>query len=101
MVAKIETIIVGGGQGGLSTSFFLSQKGLEHVVLEQAAKAGNVWRNDRWDSFTLLTPNWSFQLPGAAYQDSEPDGFMARAEIVRALNNMSNNSIYRSNTMCA
>ncbi|MHB8135382.1 MAG: NAD(P)-binding domain-containing protein [Anaerolineaceae bacterium] len=82
MVTKIETIIVGGGQGGLSTSYFLSQLGLEHVVLEQAGKAGNVWRNDRWDSFTLLTPNWSFRLPGAVYQGKDPEGFMARDEIV-------------------
>ena len=82
MVTKIETIIVGGGQGGLSTSYFLSQQGLEHVVLEKATRAGNVWRNDRWDSFTLLTPNWSFQLPGAKYQGNDPEGFMAREEIV-------------------
>jgi len=82
MKTKIETVIVGGGQGGLSTSYFLSQKGLEHVVLEKAAKAGNVWRNDRWDSFTLLTPNWAFRLPGAEYHDDDPDGFMKRNEIM-------------------
>jgi len=82
MITKIETVIVGGGQGGLSTSYFLSQRGLEHIVLEQAAKAGNTWRNDRWDSFTLLTPNWSFRLPGAEYKGEDPDGFMARDEII-------------------
>jgi putative flavoprotein involved in K+ transport len=79
---KIDTIIIGGGQAGLSTSYFLAQQGREHVVLEAAAQAGNAWRNDRWDSFTLNTPNWSFRLPGAEYQGDAPDGFMARGEIV-------------------
>ena len=78
----IETIIIGGGQAGLATSYYLKQHGCEHMVLEQAAQAGNAWRNDRWDSFTLLTPNWSFRLPGAEYQGEGRDGFMGRKEIV-------------------
>jgi putative flavoprotein involved in K+ transport len=60
----------------------LKQRGREHVVLEQAAQSGNAWRNDRWDSFTFLTPNWSFRLSGAEYQGDAPDGFMLRGEIV-------------------
>jgi putative flavoprotein involved in K+ transport len=79
---KIETIIVGGGQAGLSTSYHLKQLGREHIVFEQAEKAGNAWRNDRWDSFTLVTPNWSIQLPGAHYDGNDPDGFLPKAEIV-------------------
>jgi putative flavoprotein involved in K+ transport len=79
---RIETIIIGGGQAGLSTSYYLKQLGSEHIVLEQAAEAGNAWRNDRWDSFTLLTPNWSFRLPGAEYNGKNPDGFMLKEEIV-------------------
>jgi putative flavoprotein involved in K+ transport len=82
MGQSIETIIIGGGQAGLATSYHLAQRGCEHIVLEQAAKAGNVWRNDRWDSFALLTPNWSFRLPGAEYQGNAPDGFMPSDEIV-------------------
>jgi len=79
---KIETIIVGGGQAGLSTSYHLKQWGCEHVVFEAADKAGNAWRNDRWDSFTFVTPNWSIQLPGAHYEGNDPDGFLTKAEIV-------------------
>ena len=79
---KVETIIVGGGQAGLSTSFHLKQLGREHVVFEQAEKAGNAWRNDRWDSFTFVTPNWSILLPGAHYDGNDPDGFLKKAEIV-------------------
>lgn len=78
----IETIIIGGGQAGLATSYYLSQHGRAHLILERAAQAGNVWRNHRWDSFTLVTPNWSFRLPGMEYQGSDPDGFMSRNEVV-------------------
>lgn len=79
---KIETIIVGGGQAGLSTSYYLNQLGREHMIFEQAEKAGNAWRNHRWDSFTLVTPNWTIQLPGAHYNGDDPDGFLPRDEIV-------------------
>src|SRR5512137_1486588 len=79
---KIETIIVGGGQAGLSTSYHLKQLGREHVVFEQAEKAANAWRNDRWDSFTFVTPNWSIKLPGAHYDGNDPDGFLKKTEIV-------------------
>jgi putative flavoprotein involved in K+ transport len=79
---RIETVIVGGGQAGLATSYHLTQYGCEHVVLEQAARAGSVWRNERWDSFTLVTPNWAFRMPGAEYIVADRDGFMLRAEVI-------------------
>lgn len=79
---KIETIIIGGGQAGLATSYHLKQLGREHIVFEAAEKAGNVWRNDRWDSFTFVTPNWTIQLPGAIYDGNDPDGFLPKDEIV-------------------
>ncbi len=83
MVEKIETVIIGGGQAGLSLSYYLTQAGREHVVLEKTPQVANAWRNRRWDSFCLITPNWSFKLPGAEYASSEPFGFMAKSEIVR------------------
>ena len=82
---KIETIIIGGGQAGLSTSYYLSQLGRENIILEQAGQAGHAWRTDRWDSFTLLTPNWSIKLPGASYRGDNPGGFMPRNEFVSYL----------------
>ncbi len=77
-----NTIIIGGGQAGLATSYYLKNHRIEHVILEQAEQAGNAWRNSRWDSFALLTPNWSLQMPGAEYQGNDPDGFLPRNEIV-------------------
>ncbi len=82
---RVETVIVGGGQAGLATSYHLNRRGREHVVLEQAAQAGNAWRNGRWDSFTLVTPNWAFRLPGAEYDGDSPNAFMPRDEIVSRL----------------
>lgn len=82
MMERIETVIIGGGQAGLATSYHLTQLGREHVVLEQAAQAAPVWRNERWDSFTLVTPNWATKMPGAAYVGPDPDGFMPRDEVV-------------------
>jgi Pyridine nucleotide-disulphide oxidoreductase len=49
-------------------------------VLERG-RVGQTWR-DRWDSFCLVTPNWTVQLPGYAYDGADPDGFMPRDEIV-------------------
>jgi len=83
MTEQVETVIIGGGQAGLATSYCLGQLGRENVVLEQAAYAGSAWRDGRWDSFTLVTPNWTVRLPGAEYQGSNPDGFMGRDELVR------------------
>jgi putative flavoprotein involved in K+ transport len=81
MTEQVDAIIVGGGQGGLSTSYFLKQQGSEHIILEQTHQAAKAWR-ERWDSFTFITPNWMIRLPGAEYQDDEPDGFMEREEII-------------------
>ncbi len=81
MTEQVNTIIVGGGQGGLSTSYYLTQQGRDHIILEQADHVAESWRN-RWDSFTLITPNWMTRLPGAEYQGDDPDGFSDRDEVV-------------------
>lgn len=82
MRGKVQTIIIGGGQAGLATSYWLTQHGHEHIILEQAAQAANAWRNDRWDSFTLVTPNWATRMPGVESPGSDSNGFMPRSELV-------------------
>ena len=54
---SIETVVIGGGQAGLMMSWHLQQAGREHVVLERRASLGGGWQ-DRWDAFTLVSPNW-------------------------------------------
>ena len=80
MSEHIDTIVVGGGQAGLSVSWHLKQAGREHLVFDRG-KIGDTWRQ-RWDSFCLVTPNWSCQLPGFPYDGDEPEGFMLRDQIV-------------------
>jgi putative flavoprotein involved in K+ transport len=79
-VESIGIAIVGAGQAGLALSRELSRRGHEHVVLERG-RVGQAWR-DRWDTFCLVTPNWSIQLPDGAYDGDDPDGFLLRDEIV-------------------
>jgi len=80
---KIDTVVVGGGQAGLAISYYLSQEGREHVVLERALAVANAWRNQRWDSFTLVTPNFQLRMPGAEYSGSDPYEFMPLAEVIK------------------
>ncbi|HZX05193.1 MSMEG_0569 family flavin-dependent oxidoreductase [Kribbella sp.] len=79
--AHHPVVVVGGGQAGLATSRQLGWHGVDHLVLE-ADRVGSEWRNRRWDSFCLVTPNWQCRLPGFPYDGPEPDGFMVRDEIV-------------------
>jgi putative flavoprotein involved in K+ transport len=81
--SRIDTLIVGGGQAGLAISYYLKQGGRDHVVLERASAVANAWRNQRWDSFTLVTPNFQVRMPGAEYDGDDPYGFMSLSEIVR------------------
>jgi putative flavoprotein involved in K+ transport len=77
-----ETVVVGGGQAGLATSYHLKQADHEHVVLERAAYPAPVWRDQRWDSFTLVTPNWALRMPGAEYDGSDRDAFMPLDDVI-------------------
>ena len=79
---EIETLIIGGGQAGLATSYYLTRQGHRHIVLEQSEKAGAVWRNRIWDSFTLVTPNWAFKIPGAKNNGADRDAFMPRHKVI-------------------
>src|SRR6516165_9214606 len=80
---RTNTVIIGGGQAGLAISYYLRQEGREHIILERAPAVANAWRNQRWDSFTLVTPNFQVRMPGAEYAGKDPFGFMSRAEVIQ------------------
>ncbi|HZW75157.1 MAG TPA: NAD(P)-binding domain-containing protein, partial [Caldimonas sp.] len=66
---------------GLAASRCLSERSLDHVVLERGEVA-NSWRRERWDSLRLLTPNWQNRLPGFRYDGADPDGYMETREVI-------------------
>src|SRR5487761_41747 len=74
-------IVIGAGQAGLAMSYCLTGHGIDHLVFERN-RIGHEWRERRWDSFCLVTPNWQCRLPGYPYQGGDPDGFMTKDEIV-------------------
>ncbi|MCE3287807.1 MAG: FAD-dependent oxidoreductase [Gaiellaceae bacterium] len=81
---RVDTIVIGAGQAGLAASYFLTQCGREHLVLERG-EVGETWRSQRWDGFFLNTPNWFLQLPGGAYDGDDPDAFAPLAEVIEYL----------------
>ena len=77
---RVDVVVIGAGHAGLAMSKCLSERAIEHVVLERGVIA-NSWR-ERWDSLRLLTPNWQSRLPGYRYQGADPDRYMSRTEVV-------------------
>jgi putative flavoprotein involved in K+ transport len=80
---RVDVAVVGGGHAGLAMSRTLSARSVDHVVLERGRVAES-WRG-RWDSFCLVTPNWTVRLPDGEYAGDDPDGFMPRDEFVAYL----------------
>ena len=80
----LDAIIIGAGHSGLSASYFLRQFGLQHIVIERG-RIGESWRSQRWDSFTLNTPNGMNLLPGVDYTGDDPEGFCPSGDFVSFL----------------
>ncbi len=66
---EIDTVVIGGGQAGLATSYHLKQRGFDHVVLDEHERPGDAWQ-ERWDSLRLFTPARYSGLPGMAFPGS-------------------------------
>lgn len=79
-----SAIVVGGGQAGLSASYYLQQQDIDHLVLEKHSLT-HTWRNQRWDAFCLVTPNWQCALPSYPYTGGDPHGFMKKDQIIAYL----------------
>ena len=73
--------MIGAGHAGLAASRCLTERSVDHVVLERGEIADS-WRRQRWDSLRLLTPNWQTRLPGFRYEGADPDGFMTMPEVI-------------------
>ena len=74
---RIETVVVGGGQAGLSVGYHLARRGLSFVILDANERIGDSWRK-RWDSLRLFTPAWfngldGMPFPGPAHSFSSKD----------------------------
>ncbi len=78
---NVTAIIIGAGHAGLAMSRYLAVRGIDHVILERGEVA-NTWRKERWDSLTLLTPNWLSRLPCYGYQGNDPDGYRDMSETI-------------------
>jgi putative flavoprotein involved in K+ transport len=76
----VTSVVIGAGHAGLAASRGLTDRGIDHVVLERGEVA-NSWRRERWDSLRLLTPNWQARLPGFRYEGPDPDGYMTAADV--------------------
>jgi putative flavoprotein involved in K+ transport len=62
----VETLVIGGGQAGLSIGYHLSRRGVPFKIVDANGRVGDAWRN-RWDSLRLFTPNRLNGLPGLRF----------------------------------
>jgi putative flavoprotein involved in K+ transport len=72
MTEHIETVIIGGGQAGLSVGYHLARRGRPFVILDANKRVGDSWRN-RWDSLVLFTPAFANRLDGMPLPDAGAD----------------------------
>jgi putative flavoprotein involved in K+ transport len=66
---RVETAIIGGGQAGLATGYFLKERGRPFVILDAGERIGDAWRT-RWESLRLFTPARFDSLPGFPFPGS-------------------------------
>jgi putative flavoprotein involved in K+ transport len=76
---RIQTIVIGGGQAGLSVGYHLARRGLPFLILDANARIGDAWRN-RWDSLRLFTPARYAGLDGMAFR-APGDSFPTKEQV--------------------
>lgn len=76
---SFDTVVIGGGQAGLTIGAELRARGVDFVILDASARVGDAWR-DRWDSLRLFTPARMNGLPGVGYP-GKGDSFIGKDEI--------------------
>mgnify|MGYP001175055483 CR=1 FL=1 len=78
---NVDTLIIGGGQAGVAMSEHLGRRGVSHLVVERGEIAQR-WRAERWDSLVANGPAWHDRFPNLTFQNTDPDGFAPRGQIV-------------------
>ena len=78
---NVDTLIIGGGQAGVAMSEHLGRRGVSHLVVERG-KIAQRWRAERWDSLVANGPAWHDRFPNLTFQNTDPDGFAPRGQIV-------------------
>ena len=73
-------VIIGAGQAGLSTGYFLQEFGLDFTIVAADERVGDTWRN-RWDSLRLFTPAFYNNLPGMDFPADYPGHFPTKDEV--------------------
>jgi cation diffusion facilitator CzcD-associated flavoprotein CzcO len=63
-VEILDSVVIGAGQAGLSTSYHLARHGVPHVVLDANDRPGGAWQH-RWDALTMHDVHRVADLPGA------------------------------------
>jgi putative flavoprotein involved in K+ transport len=81
---QTTVVVVGAGHAGLAMSRRLTERSIDHVVLERGQVA-NSWRTQRWPTLRLLTPNWQTRLPGHDYAGDDPDGYLPVTDVVATI----------------
>lgn len=76
-----DVVIIGAGQAGLSASYYLTQQKINHLIIEKDNVVASSWRNRKWDSFTLVTPNSMNQLPDFPCSQFNDDAFLNKAQV--------------------
>lgn len=76
---RVHTIIIGGGQAGLSVGYHLAKRGISFLILDANQRIGDAWRN-RWDSLRLFTPARYAGLPGMPFP-ARGDAFPTKQEM--------------------
>lgn len=79
--ADLDVAIIGGGQAGLSTAYYLRRTGLRFAIFDAEAAPGGAWQH-AWDSLRLFSPAGYSSLPGWQMPPSESDGFPTRDEVI-------------------
>src|SRR5699024_3964877 len=77
-----EAIIIGGGQAGLATAYYLLRAGVDTLVLDDQEDAGGAWRHV-WPSMTLFSTAEFSSLPGKPMPAC--DGFQPSYHVIHYL----------------